>query len=171
MKKKKAIGIAAGAVVAAAALCLAVWRLWPHSLGDVIGTEPGDITSLSCGVMVGGLDTDGEASMDRYSLPAVQAGEEPFEEMLSILQSCEFRQDFRNLLPGGALSGSSDANLSVVVSFTWGKNAEHSGTLVFLGEESVVSSVNGGSGTVYHPVDGSAAERLAACVEAFGTAQ
>ena len=89
-------------------LCFAVWLLWPHSFAEVTGI-PAEYPDLNMAAIVTAARFEnGSPSFDIWNLQYCSAGSTEYEAVLSVLSSASYRQDLRNLLPGGLTSVSSD---------------------------------------------------------------
>ena len=89
-------------------LCFAVWLLWPHSFAEMTGI-PAEHPDLNMAAVVTAAKFEnGSPSFDIWDLPYCSAGSTAYEAVSSILSSVSYRQDLRNLLPGGLTSVGSD---------------------------------------------------------------
>lgn len=165
VKKKRAIIL----IIAAAALviCLLGWRLWPHSLSAIISVEKNALTSIACQVAVSGNE-NGKPFIDSYTLSELSPQDTGFGEIVEILDSSDYRQDFRNLLPWrinsvGSVNTSVNTYLSASVVLVWG-NGENDSCFISLHGESIIAvSLDTEAGLkIYHPTN---REMLGALVE------
>lgn len=105
-------------------LCFAVWLLWPHSFAEVTGI-PAEYPDLNMAAIVTAARFEnGSPSFDIWNLQYCSSGSTEYEAVLSVLSSASYRQDLRNLLPGGLTSVSSDKDYdsrSVNLMFAWGR--------------------------------------------------
>ena len=74
------------------------WRMWPHSLSDMISVDKVSITSFSATASIGGIK-DGNPYSTFYNMNSHQTSDEVRQEILEILDTSSYRADFRNLLP------------------------------------------------------------------------
>ena len=104
-------------------LCFAVWLLWPHSFAEMTGI-PADHPELNMAAVVTAAKFEnGSPSFDIWDLPCCSAGSTAYEAVSSVLSSGSYRQDLRNLLPGGLTSVGSDKDYdsrTVNLMFAWG---------------------------------------------------
>ena len=104
-------------------LCFAVWLLWPHSFAEMTGI-PADHPELNMAAVVTAAKFEnGSPSFDIWDLPYCSAGSTAYEAVSSVLSSGSYRQDLRNLLPGGLTSVGSDKDYdsrTVNLMFAWG---------------------------------------------------
>lgn len=151
-------------------LCFAVWLLWPHSFVEVTGIPERPEINLS-GVVAAAKVENGQPSFDTWELQNCLAGSAEYEAVLSVLQEGSYRQDLRNLLPGGLTSVSSDKDYdsrSVNLMFAWGRFEDECCSLTFSGSQVVVSRPNSRGFQVYHSVDPELLDRLIAEVQTYG---
>ena len=160
-----------------AILCLAVisaalaWRLWPHSLGDMIASEENVVTDLACTASVSGLQESGQACIDNYQLQALRADREGFGAVMRLLEQSQYRQDFQNLLPWPVTSVGSDggSGKSAAVFLAWGSDEPDSCFLTFHSDGSVVVSRGADNGLlVYHATDDRLLNSLADYIQTHG---
>ena len=104
---KRRIGLTIAILVIVLIVGLLGWRFWPQSASNVMPVSKDNITSFSAY----GLLNNGELGhCDFYSLNSpVPLCDEP-EEVLEILFTSKYQQDFRNLLPWGVDGVSADKN-------------------------------------------------------------
>ena len=106
---KKRIGLIITIIVAALIVCLLIWRFWPQSSSNLISVDENSITSFSASAMIHHLE-NGQTRTDTYRIdnPA-QQGNEP-GDIIEILATSRYQQDFRNLLPWSADNVEADKN-------------------------------------------------------------
>ena len=151
-------------------LCFAVWLLWPHSFAEVTGIPERPEINLS-GVVVAARVENGQPSFDTWDLQNCAAGSAEYEAFLSVLQASFYRQDPRNLLPGGLTSVGSDKDYdsrSVNLMFAWGSVEDECFSLTFSGSQVVVAGPNSRGFQIWHPVDPGLLDRLIAEVQTYG---
>lgn len=162
--RKRNMLVAAALVVVAAAF---VWRMWPHSLADILdsGEEPYDAISVS--VTEFGAP-GGSLSMEVYELETASLEDDRYWSVLSIVEGGKFRADFRNLLPwGNHTVSSSSGNITHSANLAF---ADSQGDWVchitFHGDRTVSVSVGDSAGfLIYHPTDRDTLSRLVAYVK------
>ena len=152
-------------------LCFAVWLLWPHSFAEVTGI-PAEYPDLNMAAIVTAARFEnGSPSFDIWNLQYCSAGSTEYEAVLSVLSSASYRQDLRNLLPGGLTSVSSDKDYdsrSVNLMFAWGRFEDECCSLTFTGSQVVVAGPNSRGFQVYHPIGPGFLDRLTAEVQTYG---
>lgn len=169
MAKKKTAIIAAAALLIV--LLLGVWRFWPRPLSSVIGVEQGAVTGMACTVLAGGVE-NGKPYINGYTLSELSPQEDGFKEILTILDSSDYRPDLRNLLPWGIDSiGSDEANgvQTASVVFVWGSGVNESCILSIQGKNTVAVSGGSKSGLkVYHPTNREILNMITTYLQAHG---
>ncbi len=143
-------------------LCLCVWRLTPRTFGQMTTADPQRISSLSGTAVLGG-NRDGTPYMESYTLPTSAAGDETFQEVLSLLCRSGYGEDFRNLLPwavDSAGSGNAYDGRSVTLILVWGASADETCSLVLTGRQIVVSRPNHDGFLMFHPLDTTLLDQL-----------
>ena len=171
MKKRKVLKRSLLALAAVIVVGLALWRLIPRSLANVIGQDPGAVTNMAAQVAVTGI-SGGKAATDTYTLEALSPDSEHFAAILEILEGTNYRPDFRNLLPWPRNSVEADSRFdgrSVTIFLVWGDGWEDTCTLSFQTESQAVVSLGTEDGfRIYHPTDPEAHAALADYLEAHG---
>lgn len=94
MKKKKAL-VTMLALIAAA---LSVWRIWPHTLREIIGASDEPLDSIIIHVTEKDV-VDGRAKVDAYQLELSPSNSEAYNYVVSLLEGTKYQKGFRNLLP------------------------------------------------------------------------
>ena len=133
---------------------LLAWRLWPHSLKDILPVKEVEFTSIS--IDVSEFSTSTDSLIDNYSLDIVSPEDKSYDSVISILLSTKFRSDFRNLLPWDILtvdSGGKNITHSAIITLTWG-NTNNEVHITFHGDRIVSLDIGGNTGfLVYHPTN------------------
>ena len=143
------------------------WRLLPHSFPSVISTQTSRATSLACNVSTSYVSNVSPA-IDTYVLQST-SDENDFKEIMKLLNSASYRQDFRNLLPWSITTVGSESNCSANIMLVWGDTATESCFISFQ-SESIVSVAAGTEGDfqIYHPTDRTVLGRLIDYVQLHG---
>lgn len=94
MKKKKALVI----MLALIAATLSVWRIWPHTLREIIGASDEPLDSIIIHVTEKDV-VDGRAKVDAYQLEISPSNSEAYTYVVSLLEGTKYQKGFRNLLP------------------------------------------------------------------------
>lgn len=94
MKKKKALVILLALIAAASS----VWRIWPHTLREIIGASDEPLDSIIIHVTEKDV-VDGRAKVDAYQLDISPSNSENYNFVISLLEGTKYQKGFRNLLP------------------------------------------------------------------------
>ena len=94
MKKKKALVIMLALIAAA----LSVWRIWPHTLREIIGASDEPLDSIIIHVTEKDV-VDGRTKVDAYQLEISPSNSEAYNYVVSLLEGTKYQKGFRNLLP------------------------------------------------------------------------
>ncbi len=166
MKKRTALLAAAVLIIA---LLAGIWRVWPHLLSSVICAEKSAVSGIACSVCIFGVE-NGKPYTNGYTLSELSPQEDGFEEIMEILESSNYRRDFRNLLPWSIDSvGSDGAGLSAVVVLVWGSRANESCVMSMQGGNMIAVSSGAESGLkVYHPTNREMLNTLAEYLQTHG---
>lgn len=166
MKKRAAMIVAAALIIA-----LLAWRFWPHSLSSVICVEKSSVTSIACSVSVFDIK-NGMPYSNSYTLNELSSQDDGFEEIMEILDSSNYRQDFRNLLPWSINSGGSDDANNVLIAnavFVWGSGESESCFISMYSESMIAVSSGTEPGIkVYHPTNRKMLDTLAEYLQIHG---
>ena len=108
--KKKRIVISCLAVLIT---LLCVWRLWPHSLNNILDINGEVFDVVTASVSEFGV-SNGAPSIDVYRLDISSQEDSNYEPLMEILQKAEFRSDFRNFLPWDILKLSHLALMKII---------------------------------------------------------
>ena len=106
--------------------------------------------------------------IDTYVLQST-SDENDFKEIMKLLNSARYRQDFRNLLPWSITTVGSESNCSANIMLVWGDTATERCFISFQ-SESIVSVAAGTEGDfqIYHPTDRTVLGRLIDYVQLHG---
>lgn len=131
-------------------LLACVWRLYPHDLSSLIPVRQNEITSLACAMNESGVES-GKPYISSYELSELSPHDDSFEEIMEILDSSDYHQDFRNLLPWRIKSLGSDGSRTVSVLLVWGKGENECCFLSMTDESKIAVSSGTESGLkLYH---------------------
>lgn len=147
MKKKKALVI----MLALIAATLSVWRIWPHTLREIIGASDEPLDSIIIHVTEKDV-VDGRAKVDAYQLEISPSNREAYNYVVSLLEGTKYQKGFRNLLPmaNNAIdSGSHFGMLSIT-----GADFDASCYVSYYQNQAKLFYVGSDSGfLVYHPTN------------------
>ena len=154
MKKKKALVITLALIAAA----LLVWRIWPHTLREIIGARDEPFDSIIIHISKKDV-VDGQAKIDSYQMEISPSDSEAYNYIVSLLEGTKYQQGFRNLLPldNNAIdSGSHLGMLSIT-----GADCDASCYVSYYQNQAELFYVGSDSGfLVYHPTNRSALDQL-----------
>lgn len=169
MKKKRII--TACVVVVIALLC--VWRLWPHSLKDILDINEELFSTITVQVSELGV-SNGAPYIDVYRLDISSPEDNNYTSFMSIIQSTKFRPDFRNLLPWDILTvGSGQENIthSAYVMLKWG-DTDDMCYITFHGDRIVSFDISGKTEyLVYHPTNRATLNQIVTYIKENGVLQ
>lgn len=157
-----------------AVLSLGVWRLWPQSFSDLLSVSDSSITSISAYGMEQHLE-NGQTQTDAYRIDTIESPSDMSIEIIEILKSSGYRQDFRNLLPWEISSVGADKNYDgqvAIVSFYTGDQKDDYLSIQFLSSSVVAVSGGGKSGFhIYHPTNHEIIDQLMDYLQLHGVKQ
>ncbi len=143
-------------IVIALVICLLWWRFWPQSFSDVISVDENSIVSYSVAAMVKHLE-NGQSHTDTYRIETTELKDNVPNEIMEILSSSDYRQDFRNLLPWDLDYVDADKNYDgriITVYLYTGNQKDEYIQIQFLSKSIVAVSGGGKSGLrIYHPIN------------------
>jgi len=173
VKKKRMLAItksvAITSIVALLVISLLIWRVWPNSPSSVIPINVNAVTSFSSNVMIHSLE-NGQTRTDVYSINKPESsGKEP-GDILDILATSSYQQDFRNLLPWKAAYIDADKNYdgrNAVLVFSMGYNKDEWVEINYLSSGIIAVFVGWEDGyCIYHPTNEKTFDAL---IEYFAT--
>lgn len=170
---KKRIGLIIIIVVTVLIICLLTWRFWPQSFSGLISIDENSVTSFSASAMVHRLE-NGQTHTDIYSIAAEQQGNE-LGDIIEILATSRYQQDFRNLLPWSEDSVGADKNYdgrTVVLVFSVGNQKDEWVQIHYLSSSIIAVSVGGEDGySIYHPTNHKTLDELVEYFQTHGVKQ
>ena len=166
MKKKKVIVMILALMVAV----LFVWRIWPHTLREILNANDEPFDTISFHITEFGI-ADGSLKLDTYEVEVSSDDGADYDQVLALVEGTRFRQDLRNLLPwdiNTVSSGSENITHSANLMLT-GSGCESACHITYHGSRIVSFSM--GPNTefrVYHPTSRSALDQLVAYAKEHG---
>ena len=149
-----------------------IWRLWPHSLNRILDANGEAFDAIAVQVSEFGI-SDGSPKIDVYRLDIPSRKDANYDSFMSVLQSTEFRQDFRNLLPWNILSvgsGQDSITHSAYILLEWGGG--NTCYISFHGDRIVSFDISGETEyRIYHPADRATLNRIVTYVKEHGALQ
>ena len=165
MKKKKVIIIALAIIVTA----LLVWRIWPHSLREIIGANDGPFDGIIIHVSEKGV-VDGRAKADAYQLEISPSDSEAYNYVVSLLEGTKYQNGFRNLLPQDSNAINSGSHLGML-SIT-GADCDASCYVSYYDGQAELFYIGADSGfLIYHPTNRTVLNQLLTYTQEHGIRQ
>ena len=158
-----------GVIIAAVVCAMLIWRFRKLSAEDIASIDAASISNVSAGAMI----TDPESGkISTFLLNDTEQYDQHAKAILKILENSEYRRDYRNLLPWGIRSMSSDKSYdgrTVTVSFSDG------GYVIQLQLISsslmLVSSSDETNMHIYHPANKNTFNELNEYIQTHGVEQ
>ena len=163
-------------ILIALVIYLIIWRFWPQSFSRAISVDESaiDRVSVSVHAMVNhfGIESD---TIDTYSIDDLNQPINMREEIIDILNTSSYRQDFRNLLLWDLDYVDADKNYdgrTVTVSFFTEKPKDECAQIQFLSSSIIVVSSGDKTGfRVYHPTNPKTIDQLVEYLQMYGVKQ
>ena len=172
---KKRIGLASAIVIAILIVCLLLWRFIPQSTSTLIPVSKDSITSFSANGMLENFELD---QTDFYSIASsnpLSNEPENIMEAMEILATSKYQPDFRNLLPWGIDSVSSNNNYDgrmVTFSLYFQDEGSNYIEFQFLSNSIVVIRTADQTGMrIYHPTNSETFDKLVEYLQTHGVLQ
>lgn len=171
---KKRIRMFIMIILIALAIYLVIWRFWPNSFSNTISVNENSIDSVSVHAMVNhfGIEQD---TIDTYLIGENEQQINTLEEIIEILTTSSYRQDFRNLLPWDLDYVDADKNYdgrTVTVSFYMGNQKDEYVQIQFLSSSIIVVSSGDKTGfRIYHPTNKKTIDQLVEYLQTYGVKQ
>lgn len=171
---KKRLWLIITILIAVLIVGLLIWRFWPQPASSIMPVDEDSITSFSSNIKISHIE-NGQTVTDMYSInktdfPCPEPG-----EILEILATSSYRQDFRNLLPWQADYIDADKNYdgrSVLMVFSLGNGKDEWIQVHFL--TSTIIVVQEGDEDkllVYHPTNRETLDELTEYFQTHGVKQ
>ena len=171
---KKRIRMFIMIILIALAVYLVIWRFWPNSFSNTISVNENSIDRVSIHAMVNHFGM-GQDTIDTYLIDDLNQPINMLEEIIDILTTSSYRQDFRNLLPWDLDHVDADKNQDgriVSVSFYMGNDKDEYAQIQFLSSSIIVVSSGGETGfRVYHPTSPKTIDQLVEYLQTYGVKQ
>lgn len=171
---KKRLWLIITILIAVIVVGLLSWYLWPQPATSIMPVDKDSITSFSSNIKISRIE-NGQTVTDMYSInktdfPCAEPG-----EILDILATSSYQQDFRNLLPWQAEYIDADKNYdgrSALMVFSVGNGKDEWIQIHFL--TSTIIVVQEGDDDrlrVYHPTNREMLDKLTEYFQAHGVKQ
>ena len=153
---------------------LLIWRFWPQSASRILSVDEESITSFSSNITISRIE-NGQTATETYSInkmdfPCAEPG-----ELLEILATSTYRQDFRNLLPWKTHYIEADKNYdgrSVLMAFSVGNGKDEWIQIHFLTSTMIAVHKGGEDGLrVYYPTNRETLDELTEYFQTHGSKQ
>ena len=171
---KKRIGVIIAMIAASLVICLLTWRFWPRSSSKLISVDENSITGFSAAAMVHRLE-NGQTLIDTYCLDSSEQQSNDLGEIVGILATSSYQQDFRNLLPWDLDYVDSDKNYdgrTVMLVFYMGNQIDEYVQIQFLSSSIIAVFIGGEDGyQIYHPTNSMVIDALVEYLQTNGAKQ
>ena len=161
-------------IVVTLVIWLIIWRFWPQSFSNIISANENSIARVSAFAMVNRFE-NGQSNTGTYRIDDTEKQNNTSDEIIEILASSSYQQDFRNLLPWELGYVDADKNYdgrTVIVSFDTGNKKDEYIQIQFLSSSIIIVSVGGKSGFhVYHPTNHKTIDQLVELLQTHGVKQ
>lgn len=169
---KKRIGSAIAILIALLIVCLLLWRFIPQGTSTLLPVSSDSITSFSAHGMLNNFESDQTDFYNIATSDPIISEHENIMEVMGILASSKYQPDFRNLLPWGIDSVSSDKHYDgrmVAFSLYFQDEGSKYMEFQFLSNRIVVIQTADQTGMrIYHPTNSETFEKLVAYLQNNG---
>ena len=161
-------------VVVLLVICVLAWRFWPHSSSGIIPVDKDEISSFASGLLVQRLE-NGKPVTESYTFDNTELWRNASEEILEILATSDYRQDFRNLLPWEPDVVEADKNFdgrSALLVFSVGNQLDDWVQINYMSSTMIVVKLGWEDGRrIYHPTNEKTLDDLIEYFQAYGVQQ
>ena len=171
---KKRIWLIMAAIVIALIICLLIWRFYPQSSSSLMPIDKNTVTDLSAIAYILRFgDTQTHSDTYRIDNPYPQSTE--LGEIIEILATSNYQQDFRNLLPWGIDTVDSDKNYDgrTVTLIFFFQNAENEYMEIMFQSNSLmwIRTEEHPNLRIYHPTNSATLDKLVEYLQTHGVKQ
>lgn len=156
MTMKKRIALIIVILIIALVICVLTWRFWPQSFSNLMGVDEGATTGISAYAMESTFE-NGQSDLDMYRIDIEESQSDEITELIEILSTSHYQQDFRNLFLWGLDYVDSDRNYdgkTISLSLYAGPQQDEYVEIQFLSSSIVAVRGSGKSGLrIYHPTN------------------
>ena len=171
---KKRIRLIITFLIIALVICVLTWRFWPHPSSYIISMDKTAITSFSAYAIVSCFE-NGQSEFDTYRIDITEPQSNESAEIMEIVSTSGYQQDFRNLLPWGLDHVGSDRNYDgkiMTVSLYTGPQQDKHVEIQFLSSSVVAVRDSCKSGLrIYHPTKRKTMDNLVEYLQTHGVKQ
>ncbi|MBO4839376.1 MAG: hypothetical protein J5493_08430 [Lachnospiraceae bacterium] len=157
-------------IIAAILIAVCIWRFRPHSFTWVLDADLEQISDIYANAVVCTI-REGNLQMDTYTAD-FSRGDEELSELIRILSSAGYTNDFRNMFlssPDAAESRGGDKTVCLTV--RWDSGTDTPRTLVFSKGLILVTPADGLRGRLCHPNSSSVLDMLTEYIQKTGKKQ
>ena len=168
---KKRIGLITTVLIIALVICLLTWRFWPQSSSNLLSIDKSAINGVSAYAMIRTFE-HGQSYTDTYRIDRQEEPGNDQEELVEILETSRYQQDFRNLWPWGidSVSGGRYYDGRTVTVTFYSPTAENQYTeIMFMSSGLVVVQTSKHSSMrIYHPTNRETLDKLVEYLQTNG---
>ena len=169
---KKHINLLAKLIIVALIVFLPIWRIWPRSLSDLFSFDEKSIEIVSVSAQILNINAPGQSHYEHYSLKDMKQKSNMSKEIVDILSTTEYREDFRNLWPWGLKSITANRNYDgrhVILSFNIKNEKGEFGHINYTTSNLITIQVMSKLGMcVYHPTNSETLDVLVEYIKEHG---
>lgn len=170
---KKRIGLVVIITLITIGVFFLIWCLWPHTISDSMNLDEDPVTSFWIQATVRDFESKQSFDDTYYRIDSEQSQNSKFDEILEILNTSRYQQDYRNLLPWDVYTVHPDKNHDgtiVQLRYVWGNEADEWGDITFLSSSIMTVFVGGESEfRIYHPTNHETKRKLVEYLKSHGT--
>lgn len=170
---KKRIGLVVIITLITIAVCFLSWRLWPHTLSSLVSLDEDSVTSFWAQATIRSFENEQSYNDTSYRIDIAQPQNSNLGEILEILNTSSYQQDYRNLLPGDVDTVHPDKNYDgniVRLRYVWGNEPDEFVAISFLSSSIITVFVGGESEfRIYHPTNHETMYNLIEYLKTHGT--
>lgn len=168
---KKRLGLVIIIIAAIFITGLLVWRFWSCSSSGLISVDENAVTGFDAYAMLHRFD-NGQPGTDTYRIENEDPQGSKPEEILEILATSGYRQDFRNLLPWGIDGADADKNYDGRIVKLYLYYEDRYIEFTFLSSSVVVVTTSENPNMrIYHPTNRETLDKLVDYLQAYGVKQ
>ncbi|MBE6885245.1 MAG: hypothetical protein E7487_11695 [Ruminococcaceae bacterium] len=170
---KKRAGFVVIVALTAIVFCFLGWRLWPHTFSALTSFDENSVASFWIQAVVRQYEDEQAYNDTYYCIDVEQPQDNKLDEILKILNTSNYQQDYRNLLPGDIDTVHPDKNYdgnTVELCYAWGSEPDEYISVRFLSSSTIAVFIGGESGLhIYHPTNHETLYHLVEYLKVHGT--
>ncbi len=172
---KKRLKLIITIIVIALIIYIPIWRFLPRSLSDLMSVDENSIKIVSISAQVFNINAPGTSHYEQYHLEEMEQQRNMSKEIVDILSTSSYRQDFRNFWSWGLKSISADRNYdgrTVLLAFNIENPKGEVGFIHFLSSSLILVYGEGTVGYhIYHPTNNATISMLIDYIQTHGVKQ